>query len=98
MRRLLATHGTTNWSLIAKFVPGRSGKSCKSFYLSLANSVRPRFLPPHLKFDLNHLPRLAGRLRFFNQLRSDLRRDPFSPEEDACIIEVGGDVHVVINS
>ncbi|KAK9804110.1 hypothetical protein WJX73_009133 [Symbiochloris irregularis] len=27
------------------------------------------------------------RLRFFNQLRSDLRRDPFSPEEDACIVE-----------
>lgn len=29
LKRLIAQHGTTNWSLIAKFVPGRSGKSCK---------------------------------------------------------------------
>ena len=29
LNRLIAQHGTTNWSLIAKFVPGRSGKSCK---------------------------------------------------------------------
>ena len=29
LRRLIAQHGTANWSLIAKFVPGRSGKSCK---------------------------------------------------------------------
>ena len=37
LKRLIAQHGTANWSLIAKFVPGRSGKSCE-FSLSF---VRP---------------------------------------------------------
>lgn len=32
--RLVEEHGTKNWSIIAKGIPGRTGKSCRIRYVS----------------------------------------------------------------
>nr|QDL88445.1 transcription factor MYB1-like isoform X1 [Cymbidium ensifolium] len=54
LSRLVAKFGPRNWSLIARGVPGRSGKSC--------------------------------RLRWCNQLDPQVKRKPFTEEEDRIII------------
>ena len=85
LKRLIAQHGTTNWSLIAKFVPGRSGKSCEYYSVSdvCANCCAVLRAGTNSMFTLR-----AGRLRFYNQLQPCLKKEPFSAKEDAYIIQV----------
>eukprot|EP00775_Hariotina_reticulata_P009509 gene9509-9673_t len=54
LRKQVAKLGPRNWTLIAKAIPGRSGKSC--------------------------------RLRWLNQLNPEVKKGPFSAEEDAAIM------------
>eukprot|EP00877_Chromochloris_zofingiensis_P011075 jgi/Chrzof1/6220/Cz17g16070.t1 len=54
LRKCVTKHGPRNWSLIAKSIPGRTGKSC--------------------------------RLRWLNQLNPNVRKGPFSQDEDATIM------------
>lgn len=54
LRKLVLKHGPRNWSIMAKQIPGRTGKSC--------------------------------RLRWLNQLNPNVRKGPFTPEEDATIL------------
>ncbi len=48
--RLVEEHGTKNWSIIAKGIPGRTGKSCRIRYARPGHAERACgvYLPAHL--------------------------------------------------
>ncbi|GAX76914.1 hypothetical protein CEUSTIGMA_g4360.t1 [Chlamydomonas eustigma] len=54
LTKLVNKHGPRNWTVMAKHIPGRSGKSC--------------------------------RLRWLNQLNPQVRKGPFTSEEDSVIL------------
>lgn len=78
--RLVEEHGTKNWSIIAKGIPGRTGKSCRIRYVPTPSEI-PRLARVCSMHARGH--------RWYNQLAPDLRKDPFTPEEDEIIIRVG---------
>jgi myb proto-oncogene protein len=99
--RCVGKHGPKNWSLIARSIPGRTGKSCR---LRCAPPARARAEPraiahppvPPVQPRRAAVRRAAAAApcralpspppRWLNQLNPSVKKEPFSGEEDAIIM------------
>ena len=95
---LIQRLGTKNWSVIARGIPGRTGKSCRLRYI---RRLTPFLRPFHaanvasrcLSHTHSHPPEKTTFItfastsrRWYNQLSPELKRGPFEAEEDRTII------------
>ncbi len=92
--RCVAKHGPKNWSLIARSIPGRTGKSCRlrcgRVLRAGLGSWEPTAAGLHASgstflADCRRSSRPKTR-RWLNQLNPNVKKDPFSGEEDAIIM------------
>jgi hypothetical protein len=98
--RCVAKHGPKNWSLIARSIPGRTGKSCRlrcaqahvqttCCWLNVVGAVllplRPQPRPRPTQRPQRSVT-AAPAFRWLNQLNPNVKKEPFSGEEDAIIM------------
>ena len=82
---LIQRLGTKNWSVIARGIPGRTGKSCR--LRRVRRPKRPLAVLPRCKCPQPPVNTSASTSRrWYNQLSPELKRGPFEAEEDRTII------------